>query len=265
MKPRIRSANPIFPVADVEATVEWYERNLRASNVWKYGDPVGHAGCTLGSSQLQFSREPQNAERAKRLELFVFVANVQELCDEYRERGIEIAEELERKPWGATEFVVVDPNSVRLRFAEFRDKPKAKPELEGVEYIVRKLTAEEHRALYRAVGWSDFYSKALSAETLAASALVTVVAALEGRTIGAASVCGNGVEIFVVRDVIVLPDFQGRGVGRLLMTELMKWVEENVPKGAQLTLQTGTGTTEFYEEFGFIGPDKGLIGMYKPA
>ena len=259
MKPRIRSAAPILPVADVGATVDWYEQILGATDVWMYGDPVGHAGCMLSSSQIQFSHETNSIEG---FELFVFVANVPELCEEYIKRGVKIEEELEIKPWGATEFVVVDPNGVRLRFAEFREKSPKRPAKEDVKYVLRHLNADEHRKLYTAVDWLGYYTEELTPETLSACPLATVVAEHGGKVVGAASICGNGVDAFVVRDVMVIPEVQGSGIGRQLMTDLMKWVEENVPKGAHVILQTRSGMTEFYEEFGFIGPDMGLVAMY---
>lgn len=259
MKPRIRSAAPILPVTDVGATVGWYEKNLGATDAWKYGDPVSHGGCMLGSSQIQFSHESKGIDA---YELFVFVANVSELCEQFKKRELRIESELDSKPWGATEFAVVDPNGVRLRFAEFRKKSSRRPVIEGVEYMLRHLGAEEHRTLYASVDWSGYYTEELTAETLSACPLATIVAEHGDKAVDAASVCGNRVDAFVVRDVMVLPKFQGSGIGRQLMTELMKWVEGNVPKGAHVILQTGSGTTEFYEEFGFIGPDKGLVAMY---
>jgi GNAT superfamily N-acetyltransferase len=92
--------------------------------------------------------------------------------------------------------------------------------------------------------------------------LLTVVALTEDEVVGAASVTGNGLDTFQVRDVMVLPEFQGKTVGTQLMREVVAWIEEAVPPGEHVTLLTGTTTTKFYERLGFLGPDAGLTGMY---
>ncbi|HXH60352.1 MAG TPA: GNAT family N-acetyltransferase [Fimbriimonadaceae bacterium] len=259
MDPSIRHAAPILPTRDVQATLDWYEQKCGATGSWTYGEPPHHAGCSLGSAQIQLTKSDATLPE---FEMFVFVSNIPALYEDYVRRGVEIESELEHKPWTATEFSVVDPNGVRLRFAEFRDKPEKKAALEGVTYRLRHLTKEEHEQFYRAVGWDGSYNNELTPERLCQSPLVTVVAEYEGRAIGAASISGNGVEAFIVRDVIVLPEYQGRGVGTGVMKRLMDWTEANVPKGANVILQTGGGAPSFYEGFGFIGTDKGLLGMY---
>jgi GNAT superfamily N-acetyltransferase len=66
-----------------------------------------------------------------------------------------------------------------------------------------------------------------------------------------------------VRDVMVDPPWQGRGVGLALMGALAAWARANVPAGALVGLFTGQRLHRFYERFGFVGPEQGLVGMHQ--
>lgn len=50
-----------------------------------------------------------------------------------------------------------------------------------------------------------------------------------------------------VYDVVVLPEFQGRGVGRMIMDALL----EMLPQGGPVLIYAAPGKEEFYRKFGF--------------
>ena len=128
--------------------------------------------------------------------------------------------------------------------------------MEAVKIVARELTGVEKRELYESVGWGHLFSEPENDPML-----FTVVAVLGGRAVGAASMAGNGVNCFVLRDVMVLFEFQGRGIGGLLMDAIWKWVEEEVPHGRSVILLAPEERVRFYQRHGFVGPNHGVIGM----
>lgn len=258
MKSRPHGITPILPTPDVRSTLEWYKRALGATDAWEYGDPVVHAGCSLGSAFLQFSLDPELARAAAGLALFIFVFDLPGYRKYIATLGTPVATELELMPWEAFEFVVIDPNGVRLRFNEFNRAPEPHTSLD-VRVEHRPLTPAENKSLMISIDWDQEDS---GRDGSYSPRLFTVVALSGNEVVGAASVCGDGVEVFQVRDVMVRREFQGRGIGTRLMHEIVSWIEREVPPGQFVTLLTGAGTTRFYSKFGFHDTDSDLVAMY---
>ena len=59
---------------------------------------------------------------------------------------------------------------------------------------------------------------------------------------------------------MVHPEWQGRRVGSRIVESLMAIIRRPDPNGMLVTLFTGQHMAEFYEQFGFFGPEK-LYGM----
>lgn len=73
----------------------------------------------------------------------------------------------------------------------------------------------------------------------------------EGEPVGIGRVIGDGGCFFEIVDIAVLPEHQGRGVGRLIMTALMDYIRKHAPSSAYVSLMADHGTPAFYERFGF--------------
>jgi GNAT superfamily N-acetyltransferase len=69
--------------------------------------------------------------------------------------------------------------------------------------------------------------------------------------VGIARIIGDGGCFFEITDMAVLPEHQGRGVGRMIMEHLVDWLKANAPKTAYVSLMADHGTPEFYGNFGF--------------
>lgn len=89
--------------------------------------------------------------------------------------------------------------------------------------------------------------------------LLTVVAEYSERIIGTASLLvdhkfiNNGGRVAIVEDVIVLPEFQGMGVGGRLVTAL---VEEAQRLGCyKICLYCSDDLVQYYERLGFVHSD----------
>jgi GNAT superfamily N-acetyltransferase len=83
------------------------------------------------------------------------------------------------------------------------------------QVIERIPTVEEYLALREAVGWGRL-DEQMTARGLA-YALFTVCLLHKGNVIGCGRVIGDGGLYFYLQDIIVLPVFQAKGLGKRLM------------------------------------------------
>lgn len=123
-------------------------------------------------------------------------------------------------------------------------------------------TLEEYLSLREAVGWGRL-DEQMTARGLA-HALFTVCLAHEGTVIGCGRVIGDGGLYFYLQDIIVLPAFQGKGLGKRLMKAIMSYVEEHALPGSFVGLMAAKDVSNFYTQFGFTVRPPERPGMYRP-
>jgi GNAT superfamily N-acetyltransferase/uncharacterized glyoxalase superfamily protein PhnB len=255
---KLARAIPQLGVSNVEETQRYYRDVLGFRIDWTWGEndygSVSRDGTTLYLSNA--------GGEISRMDLFVNASEVDALCAEWRQRGAKIISEPEDKPWGMREFTVEDTNGHRLRLAQSSQESRhvAREPLPGVRLVPRLPTLEEYRTLVDAVQWAAFDNPAAAARSLPQS-LFAVVAELDGHAIGTARVVGDGAQFYYVKDVMVHPDHQGRGIGTMLMNEIVDYFQKHAPAQALIGLYTGAGLATFYERFGFRGPETSLYGM----
>jgi GNAT superfamily N-acetyltransferase len=73
-----------------------------------------------------------------------------------------------------------------------------------------------------------------------------------GTIAGMGRVLGDNAIYLHIQDVIVDPRYQGKGVGSMIMTALMKYVEGVAEKNTNIGLMCSKGREPFYKGFGFI-------------
>ena len=134
---------------------------------------------------------------------------------------------------------------------------------DGSELIEREPTVEEYSRLRASAGWSERTVEAM--ETSLANGLYGVCLASDGETIGCGRVIGDGGMYFYIQDVIVLPEFQGRGLGARLMDAVMAYLERSAPPGAFIGLMAAKGVAGFYERYGFERRAEDAPGMFRYA
>ena len=71
----------------------------------------------------------------------------------------------------------------------------------------------------------------------------------DDHTVGMGRVVGDGALNFEIVDIAVEPNYQGKGIGRLIMQTIMDYLEREAPKGAYITLMADVPA--LYEKFGF--------------
>lgn len=121
-----------------------------------------------------------------------------------------------------------------------------------IEYKENTLTVEDFQELRTAVGW--FKAHPVLAERSINGTLYSVCAYAGRKTVGMASVIGDGGMTLYVQDVIVHPGYQGQGIGKKLMVFIMNYISSSAPVGSvlQVSLMASKGKEAFYERFGFV-------------
>jgi GNAT superfamily N-acetyltransferase len=115
-----------------------------------------------------------------------------------------------------------------------------------------KISVDEFIFLRKSVGWGEMEMK-LASKTIE-NALFIVTAIFEDKIIGLTRVSGDGGYTVLIQDVIVLPDYQNRGIGKELMTKAMEFIKETfIEKGQYIfvNLMSAKGKESFYEKYGF--------------
>ena len=132
---------------------------------------------------------------------------------------------------------------------------------EKYQVVERAPTVEEYLALREGVGWMLF-DREMTAQGLA-HALFSVCILRQGRVIGCGRVVGDGGLYFYVQDIIILPTFQGEGLGKRLMQAIMVYLDKKAQPGAFIGLMAATGVSDFYTQFGFAVRPSDQPGMFR--
>ena len=69
----------------------------------------------------------------------------------------------------------------------------------------------------------------------------------EGQMVGFGRAISDGQSQSAIYDVVVLPEFQGRGVGKAVMQALLA----KLPQGGAVLIYAAPGMQDFYRKFGF--------------
>ena len=107
----------------------------------------------------------------------------------------------------------------------------------------------------------------LSAKTTAAAAkglpnsLFAVQVLLGDDVVGMGRVIGDGGCFFQVVDIAVLPAHQGKGLGKLIMREISRFIDSDVPDSAYVSLIADGQAQDLYAQFGFQHTAPASVGM----
>lgn len=127
---------------------------------------------------------------------------------------------------------------------------------------INTLTINEYYNLLNILGWK-IPSKRLLKISLENGINVKYI--LDGKTIGMARYVSDGGYAGLIMDVIVHPDYQGKGYGTELLQHLVNYLKNNILEDEELMIQllSAPGKQKFYSKFGFkVKKEVAEDGMY---
>jgi GNAT superfamily N-acetyltransferase len=132
----------------------------------------------------------------------------------------------------------------------------------------RPPTVAETRALYGSAGWTDIPDDDAAVARGLAASLFGVVVTFAGEIVACARLVGDGGMYFYLQDVIVLPAHQGKGVGDLVMREIVEYLDACAPANCFVALFAAAGKSGFYERYGFArraADEPGMALQWEPG
>ena len=113
------------------------------------------------------------------------------------------------------------------------------------------LTPEEHMALWESAGWGS-HDRELVENSLCGS-YATFAVRDGGRIIAMARLIGDGGMAFFLKDLVVSPYYQGKGIGRELLAHIEDFIRGELKEGwwSYLQLMSAKDKEEFYLKCGY--------------
>lgn len=118
-------------------------------------------------------------------------------------------------------------------------------------------TNEEFNELFASVGWGNRDYEKINKHR--ENSCFAVCVYNKNKIAGMARVVGDG-SYYTVYDVVTRKSYQGKGVGKILMTEIVNWYKSIEDDDTYLYLGASFGKEGFYEKFGFKARPYGHIG-----
>lgn len=83
----------------------------------------------------------------------------------------------------------------------------------------------------------------------------------QSQPVGMGRVIGDGGCFFQVVDIAVLKAHQGKGLGKRIMGEILKYIETHVPESGYVSLIADGQAQDLYAQFGFVQTAPRSVGM----
>ena len=111
---KVTQVIPILRVNDLAASLEYYVDKLGFEQHWTHGDPANFAAIGRDGIMIFLQQEPQAGGGPT--VIYMVVPSVDELHDSIAQRGAEIVEAPQDRPWGMREMIVkdLDENQIRV-------------------------------------------------------------------------------------------------------------------------------------------------------
>ncbi|MBA2872414.1 ribosomal protein S18 acetylase RimI-like enzyme [Anoxybacillus calidus] len=129
------------------------------------------------------------------------------------------------------------------------------------EIVHEVPTVQDYLRLRKESGLSE---KSIEAAERGLKNSLFAVSIYDGETlIGMGRVIGDNGCFYQIVDIAVAPHYQGQGLGKRIMKEIMDYLENKAPKSAYVSLIADAPANKLYEKFGFTYTYPKSHGMYK--
>ena len=119
--PVLGNISPLIPAGnDIEKAIAFYEQQLGFTAIHKEGNPIRMAVVKRDSAEI-FLVKNDYKHLPEGISIRIQVDGIEQLYEEFQAKGggmIDPNGQLETKPWGMKEFVVIDPAGVCITFCE---------------------------------------------------------------------------------------------------------------------------------------------------
>lgn len=131
----------------------------------------------------------------------------------------------------------------------------------GADYQIcpRSPSAEEYVRLRAVSGLSPFAPEAVDKGL--AGTIFAIVVQHQRKAIAMGRLVGDGGCFFQIVDIAVDPAHQRKGLGKAIMSELTRYIAENLPRSAHVSLIADVPANRLYETFGFVETAPASLGM----
>ena len=135
---------------------------------------------------------------------------------------------------------------------------------------INTLTPEMFVDLFRSVGWDPPCIEQV--RTALEHTIASFTAIEDDKAVGMVRLIGDGGMSFYIKDFAVLPAYQSKGVGTLLMNEMEKYIRNSIAPDWTVSLEliSTKEAVPFYKKMGFEerpcewdGP--GMFRMIRPG
>jgi catechol 2,3-dioxygenase-like lactoylglutathione lyase family enzyme len=122
-RPVLGSAEPQLFVSDMKRSCDFFTAKLGFTVVFLYGEPPFYGQVRRDGARLNLRHvdaplvDPALREREDYLSASINVDDVSRLYDEFHRASVPFHQTLRKEPWGATTFIVKDPDGNLLLFA----------------------------------------------------------------------------------------------------------------------------------------------------
>ncbi|WP_127531789.1 GNAT family N-acetyltransferase [Paenibacillus kobensis] len=121
---------------------------------------------------------------------------------------------------------------------------------------------EEYVSLRAAAGLSP-KPVSVARDALRRSIFAVVLRRSDQQLIGMGRLIGDGGCFFQIVDIAVDPSCQGKGYGKLIMSEITNYLDGNMPQGAFVSLIADVPADQLYQQYGFEYTHPKSVGMYR--
>lgn len=116
---------------------------------------------------------------------------------------------------------------------------------------INELSAELFLRLYTSVGWEP--PGIDQVRTALANTAATFTVCDNDTPVGMARLIGDGGMSFYIKDLAVVPEYQSRGAGALLLNAIEQYIREHIARdwAVSLELISSKEAVGFYQKHGF--------------